>query len=122
MLNDVFITSNRAKGLAKHLRKRMTSGEALLWQKLRDYRLDGYKFRRQVPLGPYIADFLCVEKKLIIEIDGASHGFPEAQRHDQVRSEYFQAQHFTVIRFRNDHVQGSIDDVLERIRIFVSVL
>jgi len=58
---------------ARKLRKNMTDAERLLWQHLRNRQLGGYKFRRQRPIGPYIVDFVCLEKKLVIEVDGGQH-------------------------------------------------
>lgn len=122
MLNDVFETGQRSIGFAKHLRKKMTSGEKRLWQKLRARRFLGYKFRRQAPLGPYIADFLCVEKKLIVEVDGGYHSSGRAKRHDKKRDAFFERKNFVVVRFNNSHVLSGTDDVLERISTFLSAL
>src|SRR5580693_6990659 len=71
---------------ARMLRKRMTSAETILWRALRGSRFEGHKFRRQVPVGKYIADFLCVEEKLIVELDGAPHDGMEQQIHDARRT------------------------------------
>jgi len=73
------------------------------------------KFRRQVPIGPYIVDFLCVNKKLIIEIDGDSHYKPGAKEKDLIRETYLRKEGFDVLRFSNDAALNSIDWVITEI-------
>lgn len=121
MLSSVFTTGRKPIGLARYLRKNLTSGEKMLWKRLRAKRFYGVKFRRQAPLGPYIADFLCVGKRLIVEVDGPSHTYSRAIRHDQKRDEYFQSHGFMVIRFKNSHVVNNLDDVLMRITTFLRI-
>ena len=98
---------------AKELRQQMTPAEQKLWQRPRAHRLDGLKFRRQHPLGPFIADFYCAEHRLVIEIDGGIH-VQQAER-DQVRTEQFEAYGYRVIRFKNTEVEQNIEKVLEKI-------
>ena len=88
-------TSN-ARMFAKVLRREMTEGEHLLWRKLRSEQL-GFKFRRQHPLGSYVADFACLAPKLIIEIDGSQHA--DQQAYDAKRGEFFVSHGFDVMRF-----------------------
>jgi len=78
-------------------------------------RFHGFKFRRQVPLGPYIIDFLCVEKNLIIEIDGDSHYEQGAQERDEKREAYLRAQGFDVLRVGNRKVVQELDTVLAKL-------
>lgn len=113
MLRNTVHTTEKPKVLfARHLRRDQTPGEKVLWKKLRAKRFHGFKFRRQVPLGPYIVDFLCTEKKLIIEIDGDSHYESGAKMHDAERETYLRAQGFDVLRFGNRQTCESIDGVL----------
>ena len=96
--------------LAKKLRKNMTDAERLLWRYLRDRQLDGYKFRRQRPIGPYIADFVCLEKKLVVEVDGGQHaGQVEL---DTKRSGYFKEKGYRVLCFWNNEVLQETESVL----------
>jgi len=116
MLRNYLRCSHKPKILfARHLRKSQTPGEQVLWKKLRAKRFHGLKFRRQVPIGPFIVDFLCVEKKLIIEIDGDSHFEPGAQRRDKNRESFLQMQGFDVLRFKNGFVVEDCDLVLTKI-------
>jgi very-short-patch-repair endonuclease len=98
---------------AKELRKSMTNAEELLWQRLRNRNWRGLKFRRQCPIGPFIADFYCAQFRLVIEIDGGIH---ERQREaDQARSQQFSGYGYQVIRFQNREVEDDIEGVLNRI-------
>ena len=98
---------------ARELRQEMTPAEELLWGRLRRKQLNGLKFRRQHPLGPFIADFYCAEYRLVVEIDGDVH---KGQReYDIVRTEWFEAHGYRVIRFRNDDVIKDIETVLTAI-------
>ena len=100
-------------GQARALRKNMTQPEIILWQCLRGEQL-GYKFRRQVPMGPYIVDFLCFSKKLAIEVDGVHHELQ--QTYDLKRTKWLELNGFTVIRFWNEEVLHSLEGVLGRIK------
>ena len=99
--------------LARNLRRNQTRAERLLWRHLRNRHLDGYRFRRQEVIGPYIVDFVCLEHKLIIELDGGQH--VDAAEADTVRTQQLVAYGYRVIRFWNDEVLTRTDDVLERI-------
>ncbi|RME51571.1 MAG: endonuclease domain-containing protein [Caldilineae bacterium] len=99
---------------AKALRKEMTPAEAALWQRLRNRQLHGLKFRRQHPIGRFIVDFYCAEKRLVVEIDGEIH---ETQReYDTVRDDNLRQRGYRVIRFHNREVLDDIERVLESIR------
>ncbi len=94
----------------------MTNAETILWRALRGSRFNGHKFRRQVPVGRYVADFLCVESRLIVELDGAPHERPEQQIHDDQRTAWLRAQGYQVLRIPNDIVIGGCDIALGLIR------
>jgi len=89
-------------GSTKHLRPKATPAERRLWRHLRARRLSGYTFRRQEPIGPYIADFVCPKRRLIIEIDGNSH--QGKVDYDRVRTQYLRRLGYRVLRFPNDRV------------------
>ena len=102
-----------AKDKARALRAQMTDAETLMWQQLRGRRFQGFKFRRQRPLGPYILDFVCLEAGLVIEIDGGQHA--EQLAYDQARTELIESHQLTVIRFWNHEVMNDTAAVLENI-------
>lgn len=96
----------------------MTKAEVILWTFLRKRSLNGYKFRRQHPIAPYVADFACVSEKLIIEVDGATHGTPEEQEHDAQRTVFFERNGWRVVRVTNLDVYENLNGVwltLERL-------
>jgi very-short-patch-repair endonuclease len=101
------------KPRARELRKHMTDAERLLWRCLRDRQLGGYKFRRQYPIGPFIVDFACLERKIVIEIDGSQHINNTAA--DNKRSDYLNKQGFRVLRFWNNDVLQEKEAVLSMI-------
>ena len=94
----------------------MTEAEALLWNFLRNKKLDGNKFRRQHPMGRYIADFYCHEKKLVVEVDGNYHSNPDIIKYDRTRTFNFNLDDIKVIRFTNKEVIDKLSWVLEEIR------
>ncbi|MCI0441106.1 MAG: endonuclease domain-containing protein [Chloroflexi bacterium] len=96
---------------ARELRKNMTDAERKLWQHLRHNQLEGQRFRRQHPIGPYIVDFFCFEKKLIVEIDGGQHS--EQVEYDTQRTRWLESRGFRVLRFWNNQVMNEIDAVRE---------
>ncbi len=100
---------------ARRLRANQTPGEKVFWRRIRAKRFHGYKFRRQVPIGPYIVDFLCIERKLIVEIDGDSHCRPGAKERDVKREHYLRLQGFDVLRFGECQVMQDLDSVLEKL-------
>ncbi len=97
---------------AKALRSHQTAAEERLWYFLRAHRFFGLKFRRQTPVGPYIADFICMEHKLIVEADGSQHG----SLYDVDRDVWLRDQGFTVLHFWNNEIHDQIEGVLETIR------
>src|SRR6202142_4695985 len=96
-------------GVARKLRSRMTDAERKLWFALKDRRFAAFKFRRQVPIGPYIADFLCFESRLIPEVDGGQHA--ESVR-DVERDNWLVRNEFRVVRFWNNDVLQNLEGVL----------
>ena len=100
---------------AQKLRRQLTPHEIKPWRLLRDRRCGGQKFRRQVPIGPFIADFCCLEKKIVLELDGSGHVDPKAAADDQRRDEYFRNQGFSVLRFWNNDIDDNLESVYGRI-------
>lgn len=99
---------------ARALRADQTDAEMALWRAVRDRRFEGYKFRRQHPVGPYIADFACVEHALIVEVDGSQHLETQAG-YDRVRDAFLREEGFRVLRFTNLDVLRELDGVATRI-------
>src|SRR5271163_4144954 len=99
---------------ARQLRGNPTDAEVRLWSKLRRKQLEGFRFRRQAPIGSYYVDFICLEKKLILEIDGGQHAV--RQDTDAKRTRWLESEGYRVIRFWNNEVLGNLDGVLESIR------
>jgi very-short-patch-repair endonuclease len=97
--------NERTRDRARKLRRDMTGPEKALWRLLRGSRLDGFKFRRQHPIGPFVADFCCVAQKLVVELDGMTHA--GAGDDDDARTKAIEQMGYRVIRFTNDDV---IDD------------
>ena len=108
---------NRLTTLAKTLRRNATSAERRLWQGLRREQVAGFRFRRQVILGGFIADFVCLEARLVIEVDGATHGMDDEIARDTARSAVLAAQGYDVLRFTNDDVFHNLDGVIETIHL-----
>ena len=100
---------------AAHLRTAQTRAEAKLWQALRGRRPNGWKFRRQCPIDRFIVDFVCHDAKLIVEVDGATHGTTEEQSKDRVRTQMLEACGFHVLRVTNADVVDNLDGVRETI-------
>jgi very-short-patch-repair endonuclease len=102
--------------LAKTLRKASTDVERLLWSRLRAGRFENMKFRRQHPIGKYIVDFVCLERKLVIELDGGQHALPDEILKDTQRDAWLEKEGYTVVRFWDNEVLKNMDGVLEAIR------
>ena len=107
--------SEFAKEKSKELRKNMTDAEKKLWQYIRKEQINGLKFRRQQPIGPYIADFICQPIKLIIELDGGQHNENENIKYDEKRTEYLQNAGYIVLRIWNNEIFQNIESVVEKI-------
>ncbi len=105
--------SSRQRNRARALRGNLTDAERVLWQAVRAHRLEGAAFRRQVPVGPFIVDFVCRAAGLILEIDGGQHYEDVGRARDQRRDAFLIAQGFRVLRFSNLDVLNNLDGVLE---------
>ena len=102
---------------SKKLRKEQTPWENKLWYYLRAKRFKNFKFRRQLVIAGYIADFCCFDKKLVIELDGGQHNEKENQLNDLERTKILEAQGFQVMRFWNNEIDDNLDGVLDTIYI-----
>jgi very-short-patch-repair endonuclease len=96
---------------ARQLRQHATDAEMLLWSRLRNRQLLNHKFRRQVPVGNYIADFVCLALKLIVDIDGGQHA--ERPAYDERRTAWLESKGYSVVRFWNNEVLRDLDGVVE---------
>lgn len=105
--------TGRLTAYAKDLRSRSTDAERLLWSQLRAKRLDGYKFRRQQPIGKYIVDFVCFERKIVIELDGGQHSEPERKAYDKERDDWLETEGYNVLRFWDNEVLLNMRGILE---------
>ena len=112
--------SSRLRSNARALRKNSTDAERILWSELRDHRLNGAGFRRQVPIQNFVADFTCHAAKLVIELDGGQHFSDQAEQADDARSAAIEAQGFKVLRFSNHDVMTDRAGVLETIAAAVA--
>ena len=102
-----------AKQFARKLRKEQTDAERRLWWQLRNRQLEGWKFRRQFPVGEYVVDFVCIDAKLIIELDGGQHS--EQSQYDENRTRDLEKAGFVVLRFWNNDVLTNSEGVIEEI-------
>jgi len=105
--------SDAKKERAQQLRKEMTPAERRLWARLRGNRLEGFHFRRQQIIEPYIVDFYCHQTALVVEVDGGVH--QDQEDYDEQRDAYLQAAGLRVLRFWNSDVNGNLDAVLDEI-------
>ncbi len=105
----------RNRGFAKAMRQDMTRAELRLWQHLRKPGLDGLRFRRQTPIGPYIVDFFCPARNLIVEVDGDQHGCDRAEARDQRRDAWLRERGYRVLRFSNRDVMTNLNGVCDTI-------
>jgi very-short-patch-repair endonuclease len=112
--------SSKLRSNARALRKNSTDVERILWSELRDHRLNGAGFRRQVPIASYIADFVCHAAPLVIELDGGQHFSDQAEQADAERSAVIKAKGFHVLRFSNHDVMTNRTGVLETIATAVA--
>jgi very-short-patch-repair endonuclease len=101
--------------LCRRLRKRQTKAERLLWECLRAKRLNGMKFRRQHPLGRYIADFYCPEAHLVIELDGKIHQIKDQKEYDGSRQEVIGMRGIRVLRIKNEEIEQDIESVIRKV-------
>ena len=110
------------KRFARRQRANAVQAETILWRALRDRRCDDAKFRRQTPIGSFIVDFVCFEKRLVIEVDGPSHGSAEQQAKDDERDAWLREQGFRILRLPNELVIASTAMAVERIRTALAAI
>ena len=103
-----------ASSIARRLRQNPTEAERRLWSRLRKRQLEGCRFRRQAPLGPYVVEFACLTARLVIEIDGGQHSWQAGK--DAARTSWLEANGFHVLRFWNNEVHGNLEGVLDAVR------
>ena len=108
------------KEFRQKLRRESTAAEHILWKQLRGKQLMGLKFRQQHGYGAYILDFYCPTIRLCIEVDGEVHDSPEAQTHDQERTEFLEQQSIKVIRFKNEEIENDMENVVNKIKEFIN--
>lgn len=113
------MASKSSVELARKFRKQPTRAEQILWRVLRNRQLDGYKFYRQKPIGPYVVDFCCWSRRLVIEVDGGVHVGREDQ--DREREQALEKLGYRVIRFTNDQIEKEMNLVVEAIRAALDI-
>jgi very-short-patch-repair endonuclease len=101
------------------LRSRSISAEAKLWSRLRNRQLGGCKFVRQVPIDPYFVDFVCRERKVIIEVDGGTHSTDEERARDERRTHHLEQLGYRVFRISNDDIYNNLDCALDELLAFL---
>ncbi|MEW5965087.1 MAG: DUF559 domain-containing protein [Pseudomonadota bacterium] len=101
---------------ARDLRRTMSHTERRLWHRLRGGQIEGYRFRRQHPIGSYFADLICLEARLIVEVDGPQHGEAAQQAHDAARTAWLAHEGYRVLRFWAHEIDDDLDGVLTAIR------
>jgi very-short-patch-repair endonuclease len=106
---------NANKEQARHLRRNATPAEIALWERLRARRLHGLKFHRQYPIGPFVADFCCKERRIVVELDGEVHEGEQSIASDKDRDRYLRGQGYLVLRIPNQQVFSDLDSVLKQI-------
>jgi very-short-patch-repair endonuclease len=112
VMGELF-NNEKAKEKRRVLRRDAPPAEEILWARLRGRQLGGWKFRRQYSIAHFIADFCCVESKIVVEIDGPTH--EEAEIYDRNRQEYLQSVGFQVVRFTNQLIYQELSNVLEHL-------
>ena len=101
---------------AKVLRRNQTELEQLLWRELRANRLDGWRFKRQVPFAGYVLDFVCITARVVVEADGPLHDGPEQKLRDAARDAVLRQRGFQVLRFSGDRIRSDLASVVAEIR------
>jgi very-short-patch-repair endonuclease len=109
------VTAPTAK--ARNLRNNMTEPEVWLWARLKRLHADGYHFRRQRPFKGYFLDFVCIDRRLVVELDGGQHNEPRQAEHDRVRDAVLARAGYLVLRFPNSAVRTNIDEVMHNMRL-----
>ncbi len=112
----------KSRPLAKRLRQDMTKAETVLWTRLKERQVNGWRFRRQHPVGPYVADFACLEAGLIIEVDGATHCEAIEIHHDRKRAAFLKQKGWTILRVSNLDVYDNLDGVVRAVELALAPL
>jgi len=117
--------NSKVMPVAKHLRENLTETERILWERIRNRKLEGIKFRRQMPLNfgighHYVADFYSKEKMLIIEIDGEIHSKEEIKEYDNYREKVLKESGYKIIRFSNNDIIFSIEETIDNLRQIIT--
>ena len=117
--NGKLISKARLNHLAKNLRRNQTQAELNLWWALRSRQIEGAKFKRQHPIGPYIVDFICFDAKLVVEVDGSQHALRVDE--DAIRTHFLESKVLTVVRFTNldvlNNMEGVVFTITERLAV-----
>ena len=111
------VTTAIRRAAARKLRANATPHERILWRALKELPVEGTHFRRQAPIGPYVVDFFCPAKRLVVELDGGHHNDDETAKHDRERQLWLERQGYRVVRFWNSEIRGNLTAVLERIYV-----
>ena len=111
------VSTSIRRAAAKKLRANATPHERKLWRALKVIPIEGSHFRRQVPIGPYIVDFFCPAKRLILEIDGGHHNEDDVAERDLERQQWLEGEGYRVVRFWNSEITGDLTAVLECIYV-----
>ncbi len=104
---------------ARTMRKNMTMAERKLWSAIKGRALSGFRFNRQVEIGPYIVDFLCRERRVIVQVEGVTHGDARDVRYDAQRTTYLETRGFAVFRANNTDIYSNLDGVLTGLLLFL---
>src|SRR5262249_32463180 len=111
------VSTSIRRAAAKRLRANTTPHERMLWRSLKELPIEGSHFRRQAPIGPYVVDFFCPAKRLIVELDGGHHNEDDTARRDRERQLWLENEGYRVLRFWNSEIAGDLNAILERIYI-----
>nr|QDP22340.1 endonuclease domain-containing protein [Bradyrhizobium cosmicum] len=111
------VSTSIRRAAAKRLRANTTPHERVLWRALKELPIEGSHFRRQAPIGPYVVDFFCPAKSLIVELDGGHHNEDETAKRDGARQSWLENEGYRVIRFWNSEITADLTAVLERIYV-----
>ena len=111
------VSTSIRRATAKELRANTTPHERALWRALKELPTDGTHFRRQAPIGPYVVDFFCPAKRLIIELDGGHHNDDGTAQRDRERQQWLEQEGYRVIRFWNSEINDDLTAVLEKIYV-----
>jgi very-short-patch-repair endonuclease len=111
------VSTSIKRAAAKKLRANTTPHERMLWRALKELPLAGTHFRRQAPIGPYVVDFFCPAKRLIVELDGGHHNDDEIAKRDHERQLWLESEGYRVVRFWNSEIAADLSAVLERIYV-----